>query len=628
MCAFFQQPTEVERAQFSQMWLQLALDMHVEDLLTLHASGVVPDDFLQTPVLAENVTVSPYSDIEVLVRFLQRINPNSVHALSVANCFMVAPVRLLECLPLLRNLVELDCIKCELNPGSLFSVIATSLPALTEIRWSILDYLCENTNMPGAALDRAQFVPSLRQMYVETSGASKGCLILCGVLTYCLNIERLHIHALRGSSVMANFCAFVIDAAVKLTEFAYTSDGNFYNEHCCPHLVSPICQFRHIDFRSIASVCGNVIFPKLPEVTCTCAYLADLIVKEEFEIPSDHLILCVEDRPESMQQLTQVAERPWWSCLLKLTVALLPGPETPNEHAIPEIGMACIEPLNKLLKASREITELNFTLCHFGSALDLRELVVSGSLLTALRAIALPQCALKSNLTTERLAYLCPRLEEIYVCRVSAWKSDTCSSCNSCFTALNRAVITMLTDNALLRRLTLCDVSPLKCLRFLKKSNLVQVRLSWRSMDAACCTPERIARLLSANTNLRLIALRPRNMDLMTLCTALCTVDLPCLHIMSIISDMPILRQSVEQAFSNLLTKHRRITTLHAHFCDEKHVERTVTWTYRKYSCQPPEHQLFLHGALIYDAPCRYCSFATFIGMAKPPYAVETLYLP
>lgn len=600
-----------------EVWWNIAKKLDAESLLALEDSGVIRKIFLESRGFARTVKLSPHSDAEILVRFLNRIDPSKVKFLCVANCLLIHPLQLLECVTLLDKLVELDCVNCRLSPGHLFTVIAQSLPALKRLRWSIFDAPRENVL---DNLAQCRHVRSLLHMYVEICGGTYGYSILSMMLVICVNLDHLHIHAMEGHHIgVFHFCELFIDASMKLKTFTFTSEFTSANTQWCGHLVAPVCALRRLDFRTTASVCGNMVYPRLPDKTSTCVYVADMVGWEALQIHGDQVTLCLRNSLDALAQLTEVTQRPWWSQFQNLTLALLPGSGTTQECVIHYITTAYIKPLQLLFASSTNLVQLNLSFCHFVHQLDWSSLFPSRSVLR-IRALALPQCALKTAASVEQLAISCPMLENFDVYPGSIWSSDypRCSSCHSSFIAFNQDSVQMLCEITRLQRLTLCDVFELGSLDFLSNCHLVELRLSWQATKTVGSTPQCIARWLGTNRYLRFLTLRPRNMNLKELCAALSNVDLRSLETMCIISSTPVRPVSVQEMLANILTKQILLNTLHVHFCDELRVKKTVTWTSRRLLCQAPQNEQFSNGALLYNAPCpRTCSFSTFIGLTK-----------
>ncbi|KAL1415866.1 hypothetical protein MTO96_028649 [Rhipicephalus appendiculatus] len=123
----------------------------------------------KTQGLTRRLTLSPHSDANILASFLDRIDPNSVRRLCVANCLMVSSGQLLDCFSRLANLAELDCVNCPLGPGRLFTAIATHLPVLSKLRWSIREEPPHTDDEQDCLLLATLSTTNLRHMYVETS---------------------------------------------------------------------------------------------------------------------------------------------------------------------------------------------------------------------------------------------------------------------------------------------------------------------------------------------------------------------------------------------------------------------------------------------------------------------------
>ncbi|KAL1480078.1 hypothetical protein MTO96_051338 [Rhipicephalus appendiculatus] len=562
------QPTNVRLA--TETWQMIAQNLDVESLLSMHESGLLPSGLLQSAGLTRRLTLSPHSDENVLASFLDRIDPNSVHRLCVANCLMVSSGQLLDCFSRLANLAELDCVNCPLGAGRLFTAIATHLPVLSKLRWSIREeprYIEDEQDF----LVLAQLSPNnLRHMYVETSFSLTAYFILFWLHNVSRNLEHLHLHAIDGSirSIPHHFVD-LIGYHPNLTSFAFTSEGAPNNEQQFRDFDADDAGIRWFRAKRTASACGNVFYWGVTNTTCTCVYVADIANWAELHMSVDQIILCVEDKCNVPAQLKKLAEKRWWSRFRSLTLAL-PRPSMPPGHGVIRyILPAYITPLRALLAACTNLTELNLSLCHFGRRFDWSDVVASRNVLR-LRAIALPQCALKTAASVERLAALCPLLHELDVCTRStrATYTDSCPSCCSSFVAFNRMSMRALCERTRLQRLTLCDVFRLRCLNFLSKCSTLRLRLSWRPDDTFCCTARRIATWLSGNRHLRMLTLRPRDLDLTTLCAELSNADLPSLRTLCIILDTTLPLDRVQDSLEDLLTSLQSLEIFHAHFVD------------------------------------------------------------
>ncbi|KAL1480079.1 hypothetical protein MTO96_051339 [Rhipicephalus appendiculatus] len=613
------QPTNVRLAK--ETWQMIAQNLDVESLLSMHESGLLPPGLLQSAGLTRRLTLSPHSDANILASFLDRIDPNNVRRLCVANCLMVSSGQLLDCFSRLQNLAELDCVNCPLSPGRVFTAITTYLPLLNKLRWSIREeppYLDDELDCLVLATVSTS---NLRHMYVETSFSFAAYFILFWMKNVCTKLEHLHLHAIDGSvrSIPLHF-VMLIEYDLILTSFAFTSEGAPNNEQQFDDFDAEDVGMWWFRAKSTASACGNVFYWGVPSTNCTCVYVADMATWEELQMPVDQIILCVEDEPNVPAQLKRLTEKWWWSRFRSLTLALLRPSMLPGDGVICCMLPAYITPLRTLLTACTNLTELNLSFCHFGRQFDWSDVVVSRNTL-CLRAIALPQCALKTAASVERLAAWCPSLHELDVCTRSTrgTYTDTCSSCCSSFVAFNRMSMRALCERTRLQRLTLCDVFRLRCLNFLSKCSALRLRLSWRPDDTFCCTARRIATWLSGNRHLRVLTLRPRDLDLTTLCAELSNADLPSLRTLCIILDTTVPPDRVEESLGRLLRRLQSLKIFHAHFVNPEGMEITATWTSRSPACEPDHLQYLMSGVLIYDAPCpRHCRMTTFIGMTKP----------
>ncbi|KAL1480080.1 hypothetical protein MTO96_051340 [Rhipicephalus appendiculatus] len=607
------QTTDVRLA--TETWQMIAQNLDVESLLSMHESGLLPSGLLQSAGLNRRLTLSPHSDANVLASFLDRIDPNSVRRLCVANCLMVTSLKLLDCFSRLANLAELDCVNSPLSPGRVFTAITTYLPVLSKLRWSIREEPPHTGDKQDCLLLATLSTTNLRHMYVETSFSFAAYFILLSLFKVCRSLEHLHVHGIdRSSRSIPLHYLLLIVHYLKLTTFAFTSEDAPNNEEQLGHVDEDDANKWWFHVERIAYDCGNVFYWGVPSTKCTCVYVADMATWETLQISVDQIILCVEDKCNVPSQLQRLTEKGWWSRFRSLTLAL------PGHGVIRYILPAYITPLRTLLAACTNLTELNLSLCHFGRRFDWSDVVVSRNML-CLRAIALPQCALKTAASVERLAALCPMLHELDVCTRStrATYTDTCSSCCSSFVAFNRMSMRALCERTRLQRLTLCDAFRLRCLNFLSKFSALHLRLSWRPDDTFCCTARRIATWLSGNRHLRVLTLRPRDLDLTTLCAELSNADLPSLRTLCIILDTTLPPDRVEESLEHLLTKLQSLEIFHVHFVNPEGMEITATWTSRSPACEPDHLQYLMSGVLIYDAPCpRHCRMTTFIGMTKP----------
>ncbi|XP_049270189.1 uncharacterized protein LOC125757895 [Rhipicephalus sanguineus] len=356
-----------------------------------------------------------------------------------------------------------------------------------------------------------------------------------------------------------------------------------------------------------------------PDVTGTCVYLENIYNSQALQSPKQQLILAIEKDNNSLEMLSELAERSWWFWYRSLTIAPLPRRDPAENYAIVHpVGTACMTSLLNLIAAFTNLTELNLTFCHFDRGLDWRDIVASGTFLK-IRALSLAQCALTIADSVEALASSCPLLEELDVRALSITWTEYYKCESSCqpSVSFNRDTVKTLCERTRLQRLTLLDISQRRCLHWLSQVRLVQLRLDW--LPVPCCLTKHMVRWLSVNQHLRSITLRPLGVAFRDVCAEVRKTIMPSLRALTIISSAYIYRESVLNEVSSTLSHLPALQTFHVHFPALRCQAFKLTWTRRSPLCVETVQQDVPSGDFIFHAPCpRDCSMDTFIGLIKP----------
>ncbi|KAH6948406.1 hypothetical protein HPB50_024239 [Hyalomma asiaticum] len=576
-------------------------------------------DVFPSEVRIPAVTLSPHSDECALISFLERIEPTWLKSLRVRNCLLACPDRLLQCIPQLVNLVELDCVNCQMSPSHLFAVLPRSLGKLS---WSVRGVPIVDANSEENALRRGTHVTGLRAMYVEMSGSLTGYRVLLTIVERCVNLKDLHVHAVTKHQYLAiNACAeFVSSSAQRMASFTYTSQYYPALTESSDYFLGPIGKLHRTYFHDTIKILGNVAYGLAPDAECTCVHLEEIFGCEKLQAPDDQLLLLIEDHERAAPaMLKDVAERPWWSSYRSLAIASLRRlqPTAKNGEFWPLIT-ACVAPLRTLLAASTNLVELNLTLCHFDRGIDWDSVATSGTVLK-IRAIAIAQCALKTAASVKRLAASCPLLEELDVRTpsISRYPYLTCTLCRATFYSFNEGTMETLREMTRLQRLTLCDIPDMGSLYSLSQVKVEQLRLSWPPVPSIWARSIRLP--LHVNECLHSLTLRPWNADGTDVCTELYNVAMPSLRALTIISNRQLSPDGVETLIYDLLKHLRALEILHLHLSDDLHLGKNVTWIRENRVSERRRRLQRYGGALLFGAPCfRDCSMDTFIGLVKP----------
>ncbi|XP_050022724.2 uncharacterized protein [Dermacentor andersoni] len=503
-----------------------------------------------------------------------------------------------------HNVLRLRCIACPLIPSSFIQTLSRRLWKLQHIEFTL-------TTPPGEfdreirelqRLERRHQVRTVRRVYVELDG-QLNCWLLRSLLTYFPLMQRLHVHLLSGSfKEVVQVILKIIDDSAFLQTFTFSSE-----------VPSPMQQVPReaADLLVWSFACGNVTYWKFGE-SSSCARLKDLATAPECRNLPSQLVLVVEHDEDLVSgRIGDAIQGHVWSQVRCMCLVLFPGQSLSTTY--PRAEGDYLDALREFTPVLEHIVELNVSSFHFGPGLDLVQVLQDGAL-RFLQALSAPPCGLRHPFALRRLAQLCRNLEDLDIRLDRRGRFDECSTCNLelCFDAEDLAA---LHDDVPwyrcgLHRLTLSDVPALTSLRFLERSEVVELRLS------SCMQPSHpdfqdIGEVLSKNERLRYLVLKDKDLPFGSTSMLTNIRRLQLLEYLCLVSTALLESHVVDMHVTELLSTLPRLRCFHAHYRDkDDDLEKRITWMRRD-----DERQ---NSVLVENSPCVLCSTATFIGLAKP----------
>ncbi|KAH7977606.1 hypothetical protein HPB49_002953 [Dermacentor silvarum] len=503
-----------------------------------------------------------------------------------------------------HNVLHLRCIACPLIPSLLMQTLRRRLWKLQHIEFTLttppddFDRQLKELQQLGSSYQ----VATVRRVYVELDG-ELNCMLLRSLLTYFPLMQDLHVHLLSGSFRDAvQVIREILQDSLFLETFTFSSE------------VSSTMQQVPGDGADILVwlfVCGNVTFWQSGEL-CSYTRLRDLAtIPECGYLPSQLLLVVEHDEVLVNGRIGDAIYRHDWSYVCCLCLVLFPGQTLSTTY--PRADGVYLDPLREFMRVLEHVVELNVSSFHFGPGLDLVQLLQYGAL-RFLQALSAPPCGLRHPFALRRLAQLCRNLEDLDVRLDRQGRFDECSTCNLdfCFDSDDLAALhqDVPSYRCGLHRLTLSDVPALASLRFLERSQVVELRLS------SCIEPSHpdfqdIGEVLSKNASLRYLVLKDSDLPFGSTSMLSNIRQVQSLEYLCLVSAVLLDSHVADMHIKELANKLPRLRCLHAHYRDkDDELEKRITWMRRDDADED--------GILVENSPCVLCSTATFIGLVKP----------
>lgn len=502
-----------------------------------------------------------------------------------------------------HNVLRLRCIACPLIPSLLMQTLRRRLWKLQDIEFTLtppddFDRQLKELQRLGSSYQ----VATVRRVYVELDG-ELNCMLLWSLLKYFPLMQHLHIHLLSGSfREVVHVIQGILQDSLFLETFTFTSE--------VPSTMQQV-PGDGADFFVWSFVCGNATFWQSGEF-CSYARLRDLATIPECGYLPSPLLLVVEHDEELVNgRIGDAIYRHDWSSVCCLCLVLFPGQTLSTTY--PRADGVYLDPLRELMRVLEHVVELNVSSFHFGPGLDLVQLLQYGAL-RFLQALSAPPCGLRHPFALRRLAQLCRNLKDLDVRLDRQGRFDECSTCNLdfCFDSDDLAALhqDVPSYRCGLHRLTLSDVPALASLRFLERSQVVELRLS------SCIQPSHpdfqdIGEVLSKNASLRYLVLKDSDLPFGSTSMLTNIEQVQSLEYLCLVSAVLLDSHVADMHVKELVNKLPRLHCLHVHYRNkDDELEKRITWMRRDDADED--------GILVENSPCVLCSTATFIGLVKP----------
>ncbi|KAH6940764.1 hypothetical protein HPB50_006474 [Hyalomma asiaticum] len=569
---------------------------------------------------------------EALRKYMTSVHfRESVRELGLNNCVVARPSDLLSSITAFSRLRIIRCVACSVRPFDFLYLVLLTLRTLERVEFTLDERLSENQILAFyssvASFKSNQGFVSLQHVYVEVAGSDR-IDVVSRLVSLSPNVRELHVHFLRGNFIDAAMkCWRLWQSNKHLRSFSFTSE-----------VPSPAQLFpnRYAGFMELAALCGNVLSTRTPHDSWNCFTLNELAkpLRPGRELrprtTSRHVqagIATVVAIPSSIQRESTVrdagAEDVWTDVRNLCIVLLCPF----NCAHYPCANVTYRDALADFLRNFRTIhesgeyehlTELNVNSFHCDADLDMTEVLFDAGL-TTLRALSVSPCGVRREGAWQRLALVCPCLNDLDV-RVY---SDVlqCRFCQEDLQLTSRDAAELSVGHGG-GRLTFVGVRRFVSLLFLGHCNVRELRLGGKHF----VVPEQLVGALVFNERLRCLVLDYDSMKL----DAVLYKNLQRLHKLRLLClrsgayhDTLGIRFYIQSLGSSM--EHLKV--LHVHYIDSLGASERLTWVRRAGtipeqrplgSWLPPE--TWLCGCVIDDAPCVICTMQTFIGLVKPKY--------
>ncbi|XP_070380097.1 uncharacterized protein [Dermacentor albipictus] len=535
----------------------------------------------------------------------------AIREMDFTNCILVEPNELPLHIGKCTGLQSLRCVACPLRPSALLGLMLERLHYLTEVEFSLV----ADTDVESEIRQlqqRASQVPGalariLRRMYVEVSGYPNFKL-LSALLRYCPNLDKLHVHFVRGAFLTALLeCNDILQQRVSLEIFTFSSEVPSSDRRL---------PSTPLEFTGCAAVCANVRYRRSTN-SWSGVRLVDLAVNiaDRLILPQQLVLVAVHHAGGTTAEWIRVAGlRHCWTHVRQLCLPLFPA--QPSNGFYATAGAVYRDSLCDFISSKlQQIVELNISAFHFGQDLDLTALLQDGSL-EHLQSLSATPCGLRRPSALRRLAQNCPEFKELDVRFDRRGNFVRCAGCEGQLFLDPKDMLEMYEDAPVfhnpLTRLTLTDVHGRISIWFVVACPAVSVRLS------DCPSPSHpdypsLGQVLARNSSLSCLVLHHDALPFGDACLLENISCIASLQYLCLLSAVPLLDNMATlclMTFTASLKPH--IKCVHVHYRNSAGGnEKRITWMKRAGD--------EIEGTLVRDGPCfLHCSTATFIGLAKP----------
>ncbi|KAL3210740.1 hypothetical protein MRX96_008680 [Rhipicephalus microplus] len=549
-----------------------------------------------------------------------------VRRLRFNNCLAFPSSSILDVARYCRNLRELSCVNCIVEPNALFDLLALQLTGVTKLEWSLHEdghyktWLDKRTVTHLRTFPRLQG-PRLNTMYVEVAVTSETLYFLKNFVARCRRLRHLHVHAIRKEGLAVPSSEACRRKLTKLKQhletFKYSHEELLAPMNLGARLMER--DERRRTFSAEDAIWGNIHCRFKPENATNLFIFADVAERKVILRGIKQAVVVVEGDARSTCLFEHAAgQADSWKDVTRLCLGLV-APRGFDVPTMPTAHRGYMNPMMQFFDACvSHLVELNVTAFHFTEEADC--CLVVASTLPNLRSLAVAPCGVNHAYSLESLACGCLFLEHLDV------GSDGVRSCEAChrpllFTARR---FWTLHESTRLRRLSIGETTTVADLNFLQLCRVMELRLHLDCEDAAKLRDckSSLGDLLSFNpllTSLTLISGREilgqrfaENLSAVRSLLHLC-----------VLTATRTPESAAEDFFMILEGSLPHLRSLHAHYLDVRGTIQVRTWLrqWRPDNTVPTIAKWrSSEGVFLDDSPClgRLCSVSTFIGLVRP----------
>lgn len=460
--------------------------LNPHDLLAVEGASPQLARLARNAYVLHNVSFLPHYSSSFFREYIDKHRAALISQLDVSGCSSASSKTLEGCIELCVRLTILRCINTRLLPTTLIRLLRTRLRYLKSLEWSLLGdkHVSEDVRrflQEPAVVDAHNILPdTLCSMYVEEISCGRNTRLLCVMLERgsCLRTLHFHERLLHKRNTRAAhdvLLSYYTGTRGNFTMFTYTNDSALPAREAN---ISALYNAQHADSK-LASLFG--VFYACRKVS------SSVIVCQKPSLAGNCLILDGVNPVRLSAQFSQIAVIVHGDPLATLKSAACQNPYR-HVHAL----VLESRPLSRQVRSRHQrtanaasffaflrafpfLTELNLASFHFESNVDCCSVLADVGL-DCLKALALPSCALCWNGRLEHLVRARFRLDELDVRAPPRRWRTLCAVCAAEVTC-TAEILQPLRKLCPLRRLTLCHLSHVNSVVFLKGCVVQELRL-------------------------------------------------------------------------------------------------------------------------------------------------------
>ncbi|XP_065301201.1 uncharacterized protein [Dermacentor albipictus] len=428
----------------------------------------------------------PHYSSNFFREYIDKHRADVISQLDISGCSSASSRTLEACIELCARLTTLRCINTRLLPTTLIRLLRTRLHSLKSLEWSLLGnkHVGEDVRrflQEPVVGDAHTILPdTLRSMYVEEISCGRNTRLLCVMLKRGSCLRELHFHERlrrKRNTTAAHdvLLSYHTGTCGKFTTFTYTNDSAVlvreanlrapWNRQHADSQVSSVFGM----FDACRTVSSSVIVRLNPSLAGNCLILDGVKPLRLSELFSQISVMVRGDPLATLKSAT--CHRPY----CHIHALILESPSLSGQVRSRHQHPANADPLLAFIRGFPFLAELNLASFHCESNVDCCSILADAGL-DNLKALALPSCAFCWKGRLEPLARARFRLDELDVRAPPVKQFTICAVCAVAVTC-TAEILQPLWKLCPLLRLTLCNLSHVRSLVFLKRCVVRELRL-------------------------------------------------------------------------------------------------------------------------------------------------------